>query len=101
MSCLKISKIQVLFINFFRADANKVGDARSEPNHSPFLPAPSGRLEFSMNPLKMINQLIGPELKKKIIRLAILAACAALCVMMIPMIFSNLMSQAILSIVGL
>ena len=39
----------------FRADANKVGDARSEPNHSPFLPNPTGRLEFSMNPIKMLS----------------------------------------------
>ena len=39
----------------FRAEANKVGEARQEPNHSPFLPPPVGRLSFSLNPWKMFN----------------------------------------------
>ena len=33
----------------------RVGDARSEPNHSPFLPAPINRMKFSMNPLNMVS----------------------------------------------
>ena len=48
------------------ADKNKVGEARQEPNHSPFLKPPEGRLELSMDPLKMLKQLITPELKRKI-----------------------------------
>jgi len=35
------------------AEANKVGEARQEPNVNPFLPPPLGRLSFSLNPLKM------------------------------------------------
>jgi hypothetical protein len=35
------------------AEANKVGEARQEPNVNPFLPPPIGRLSFSLNPLKM------------------------------------------------
>ena len=37
------------------AEKNKVGEARQEPNHSPFLKPPEGRLELSMNPLKMLG----------------------------------------------
>ena len=39
------------------ADAvnQRVGTARSEPNHSPQLQEPWGRLEMSMNPLKMLG----------------------------------------------
>ena len=82
---------------FFRADVNKVGDARSEPNHSPYLPAPTGRLEFSFNPFKMLGQLIGPELRRKIYGYGCLILCCLLIVSMLPMIFSNLLSQAIVS----
>jgi hypothetical protein len=35
------------------ADKNPVGKARQEPNHSPHLPQPQGRLELSINPFKM------------------------------------------------
>ena len=36
------------------ADKNRVGEAQSEPNCSPFLPKPTGRMELSLNPLKML-----------------------------------------------
>lgn len=35
------------------AQANPVGYGRAEPNHSPFLPPPFGRLTFSLNPITM------------------------------------------------
>ncbi len=35
------------------ADSNPVGGGRSEPNHSPFLPPPVGRISFSLNPIAM------------------------------------------------
>ena len=36
-----------------------------EPNMNPFLPPPVGRLKFTLNPLKMLNQLTGPKFRKK------------------------------------
>ena len=33
---------------------NPVGKARSEPNHSPYLPPPTGRISWTWNPFKMI-----------------------------------------------
>jgi hypothetical protein len=36
------------------AKANAVGSGRSEPNHSPFLPPPVGRISFSLNPITML-----------------------------------------------
>jgi hypothetical protein len=35
------------------ASKNPVGTGRSEPNHSPMLPPPVGRLSFSLNPLTL------------------------------------------------
>ena len=37
------------------AEQNQVGDARKEPNVNPYLPLPLGRMELSLNPLKMLN----------------------------------------------
>ncbi|CAM9759930.1 unnamed protein product [Heterosigma akashiwo] len=48
------------------ADADPVGKGRSEPNHSPFLPPPTGRLQFSINPFRMAYELLGPALCIKI-----------------------------------
>lgn len=72
------------------AQANPVGEAQSEPNINPFLPKPFGRIEFSMNPLKMLNQLVGPALRRKLYCYCVAIICCALCVMMAPMIFSNI-----------
>lgn len=52
--------------DYYRAEANKVGTAREEPNHSPYLPPPVGRLQLTFNPWKMFTQLIGPEVLRKI-----------------------------------
>jgi hypothetical protein len=83
------------------AVANKVGAAREEPNANPFLPPPVGRLQFSLNPWKMFNQLVGPALRRKIYMYCCLAACCALCIMLAPLIIGNLISLAFAKLVGL
>lgn len=45
-----------------RAEAQPAGMGRSEPNDSPFLPPPNGRLQFGWNPVSMLSQLLGPRL---------------------------------------
>lgn len=77
------------------ADSNKVGDARSEPNHSPFLPPPVGRISFSLNPFKMLAQLVGPAVLMKLYCMCCVVICCALLIMMAPMIVSNLASALI------
>ena len=72
------------------AEANPVGSGQSEPNVNPFLPKPFGRIEFSINPLKMLSQLVGPALRRKLYCYCCIILCCALCIMMAPMIFSNI-----------
>lgn len=48
-------RVQIDILPVDQADKNPVGKARDNPNHSPFLPAPEGRLEFSFNPFKMLG----------------------------------------------
>lgn len=66
------------------AKSNPVGKARDSPNHSPYLPQPEGRIEFSMNPIKMFNQFVGPELRQKI-KMAIAGIfCSLICIAILP-----------------
>jgi Ca2+-dependent lipid-binding protein len=48
-------RISVTVLPKEQAEANKVGEARTEPNHSPYLPAPTGRLSLSLNPFSMLS----------------------------------------------
>lgn len=91
----------MVFKLIYSADKNKVGEARSEPNISPTLPPPEGRLSLDMNPLQMMLKMIGPDLKRKIVCTLLLGICLFLCVMLVPLILGNLVSAGILKIFGL
>ncbi|MCQ2817643.1 MAG: hypothetical protein MJ252_10295 [archaeon] len=43
----------------------KKGLGREEPNVDPYLPPPVGRFEFTLNPYKLVNQLVGPKFRRK------------------------------------
>ena len=47
------------------ADLNLVGKGRDDPNVNPYLPPPVGRIQFTLNPFKMMNQCVGPKFRKK------------------------------------
>ena len=84
-----------------QADKNKVGGAREDPNHSPFLPPPVGRLSLSLNPFKMLSQLVGPAMLRKIYCGLLCACCLALCIALFPLIFSNVISALITKAIGI
>ena len=50
----------------WKAELNKVGKGRKDPNTSPYLPPPVGRFQWSLNPLTMLNQCVGPRFRKKL-----------------------------------
>lgn len=45
-----------------KAELKPVGFGRSDPNIDPFLPPPSGRLRFSLNPFVMGTELWGAKI---------------------------------------
>ena len=47
------------------AERYPVGIGRSEPNINPYLPPPTGRISFTLNPFSMLNQYTGPKFRKK------------------------------------
>lgn len=77
------------------AEKNPQGIGRDEPNNDPFCPPPVGRIELSLNPFKMLMQLIPPKLRRQICCALCCLVCLSLCVIMGPMIFSSLIATAI------
>jgi len=88
-------RVQIDLMPKSHAEKNPVGKARDSPNHSPQLPAPEGRLELSLNPLKMFNQLVGPAMRRKIMMWIISFLCCALFIAILPNLVGNLITKAI------
>ena len=78
------------------AEKNPQGKARQEPNTDPHCPPPEGRASLSLNPITMFNQMVGPAVRRKIFMMLLCVACAFLCAMMAPMIFSNIITKMII-----
>ena len=78
-----------------------LGLARENPNMEPYLPPPVGRIEFSLNPFKMLAQLVGPEFLAKIYGIICLLLCCTLCIFMAPMILSNFGSTILMKMFGI
>ncbi|CAM9877364.1 unnamed protein product [Discosporangium mesarthrocarpum] len=64
-----------------KAKLMPVGPGRSEPNNSPYLPPPTGRISFSWNPFILASELLGPKLY-----------CRCLCLLAIILVIIVLMS---------
>lgn len=48
-------RLRIDMLSKEEADENPLGKGRQEPNVDPYLPPPEGRIEFSMNPMKMLR----------------------------------------------
>ena len=74
------------------ADKNKLGLGRSNPNKDPYCPPPTGRMECSLNPCKMINQCVGPKFRKKCYCYIIMCLVIVYLVIGLPTIIGNILS---------
>lgn len=83
------------------AKAKPLGAGRENPNMEPYLPPPIGRIQFSLNPFKMLAQLVGPEFLRKLYGILCVILCCTLCVFMAPMIFSNVTSTLFMKMFGI
>ncbi|KAG7389144.1 hypothetical protein PHYBOEH_007572 [Phytophthora boehmeriae] len=62
------------------AKRNPVGQGRSAPNNSPYLPPPAGRLSFSLNPFKVLNDLLGPSICNRLM-------CCLCCIVFMVVVY--------------
>ena len=72
------------------SETEVVGKGREEPNTNPFLPPPVGRLEFTLNPFKMINQCIGPKFRRKCYCYCLLCLFIAFFIYALPTIITKI-----------
>ncbi|CAI5732253.1 unnamed protein product [Peronospora destructor] len=63
-----------------KAKKNPVGQGRSSPNNSPYLPPPAGRLSFSLNPFKVLNDLLGPSICNRLM-------CCFCCILFMVVVY--------------
>ena len=75
------------------ANKNPVGKARDNPNHSPTLPEPEGRIKLTINPFEMYRQMIGPEVRRKICIFILCILCFALTLAVAPTFIGSYLSQ--------
>lgn len=71
----------------WKADMTKVGKGRDEPNCNPYLPPPVGRISFSLNPITMINQFVGPGVRRKFYMWALCLLCSIIGAFFLPDLF--------------
>ena len=81
------------FLPLWKAENNVVGKGRSDPNVSPYLPPPVGRFEFSLNPFKMLNQCVGPKIRRKMYMTICIICCAVYLVLLLPYMIYHLSGQ--------
>ena len=68
------------------AESSCVGKGRDEPNVNPYLPPPTGRISFTLNPVTMINQCVGPKFRKKIYTTCICCCLITYVAIIVPFI---------------
>ena len=81
------------FLPIWKAENNAVGKGRSDPNVSPYLPPPVGRFEWSLNPFKMLNQCVGPKVRKKMYVTICIICCTLYLVFLLPYMIYHLSGQ--------
>ena len=74
------------------ADIEPLGKGREDPNMNPYLPPPVGRLEFTLNPFKMINQCVGPKFRRKCYCYCILCLIIVYLIYALPTMITKVIS---------
>lgn len=82
-------RLQIEVLSKENAEKEPAGKGREDPNQDPHLPAPEGRIEFSMNPAKMLKQLIGPDILALWRNFACCIVCLAILIYFLPQIIQT------------
>jgi hypothetical protein len=77
----------------WKAELNKVGKGRKDPNVAPYLPPPVGRFQWSLNPFTLLNQCVGPRFRKKLYWGVCMLCCIIYLIFLIPYIIYHLSGQ--------
>ena len=84
-------RVQIDVIPKELADSYKNAEGRAEPNHTPFLPPPTGRIQWSLNPLTMLKQCVAPHLINKVLCGICILICVIICILSLPSLIPQLL----------
>ena len=68
------------------------GFGRSAPNSNPILPKQVGRLRFSLNPCRMMYDLLGPKLCRRLSGVFCCILCVLIVWSLIPVVIGNVVT---------
>lgn len=77
------------------AELSPAGVGRSNPNQDPYLPSPTSRFVFSLNPFKLVSQLCGPHFKKQLCWIICLVLLAVFIFIFIPTLVAAIVANVI------
>ena len=77
------------------AEEFPAGKGRNAPNQNPILFPPTGRIGFSLNPYKVISNMVGPTIMRKVKMYACLICFVATFIMFAPVIAMTIVSKLI------
>jgi hypothetical protein len=83
------------------AEISPAGIGRGDPNQDPHLPAPKGRFQWTMNPIKLFEQLVGPQFRKKACLICCLVFCVLVIILVFPVFFSEIIATLFTKLFGL
>lgn len=83
------------------ADKSPVGIGRSDPNHDPLLEAPKGRFQWTLNPFKLLEQLVGPQFRRRACLICCVVFCVLIMILIFPIFFSEIVASLFAKIFGL
>ena len=77
------------------AELSPAGIGRSNPNQDPYLPSPTSRFIFSLNPFKLISQLCGPHFKKQLCWVTCLVLLVVFIFIFLPTLVAAIVAKSI------
>ena len=83
------------------AKVSPAGIGRGDPNQDPHLEPPKGRFQWTLNPLKLFEQTVGPQFKRKAYLICCLVFCVLLMIIMLPLLLSEVVASAFTKFLGM
>ena len=83
------------------AEISPAGIGRGDPNQDPHLEPPKGRFQWTLNPIKLFEQLVGPQFRRKACLICCIVFCILIVILIFPIFFSEVVASLFAKLFGL
>lgn len=94
-------RLSVDCLTLKEAEISPAGIGRGDPNQDPHLDAPKGRFQWTLNPIKLFEQLVGPQFRRKACLICCIVFCVLITILIFPVFFSEIIASLFAKIFGL